>query len=128
MGSSTRKHIPQTIEEKRQSVRSLAIIGGIVVTIDTFIGSLYLIMLDVKGPYDFSVAFTLVLGLPIYLLDVWHGKRIAYGLWTLFLIRWIVRCFAGSTPSLCNPVVWPIGVLLFTAAALLQTSKLLRNN
>jgi hypothetical protein len=67
---------------------------------------------------------SLLLGFPMYLLDLWLKKRVAFSLLVLFLFRWAVRSFGGPTPVFGNPFDWPVGILLFLALALLQWSKL----
>jgi len=119
--------MPRSLEMKNLSYNILTIIAGIVVTGDTIIGVLVSLGLDLQKPNELLMSITFVLGLPIYFIDLRYSKRIVFGLWILFTVRWIVRCFGGNSPNVCNPVVWPVGILLFVAAALLQVSKLKRD-
>ena len=60
----------------------------------------------------------------MYWLDRWLKKRFAISLLFLFIFRWLARGYGQPTASLGNPFVWPVGILLFLAFALLQWSKL----
>jgi hypothetical protein len=113
-----------SINAKKHSLDNLTIIGGIVIALDTLFGILAILGLDLKRPNELLMGISFVLGLPVYILDVRHNNRVAIGLWILFLVRWIARCFGGATPTICSPFVWPVGILLFTAVVLLQISKL----
>lgn len=78
--------------------------------------------LDLRQTNELVLGISLVLGLPMYLLDLWLKKRIAFGLIGLFLFRWAVRCLSGPSPVLYSP--WRGNILLILALVLLQSSKL----
>ena len=60
--------------------------------------------LDWDRTNELLLSFSLVMGLPMYFLDVWLNKRIATCLLGLFLFRGGVRYFNGGTPALYSPV------------------------
>lgn len=113
-----------TAAVKRNSIDSLLVLAGVAALLDTAIGTVAALGLDWSSPHEAVMGVSFVLGLPVYLLDLWLNRRIAFGLAGLFLFRWVARCFGGPTPVLCNPFVWPVGILLFLALACLQTSRL----
>jgi hypothetical protein len=113
-----------TMEPMKRRVDSLALIGGFAILVDTLWGGLALLGLDLARMNELVLGISLVLGLPIYLLDLWMGRRIAISMLGLFLFRWIATCFAGPTPVLCSP--WRGSVLLISALVLLQLSKVRR--
>jgi hypothetical protein len=100
------------------------VLSGVAALLDTVFGCIINLGLDLSQTWDLVFGISLVLGFPMYLLDLRLKKRIAFFLLALFLFRWAVRCLFGPTPLLVNPFVWPVGILLFTALALLQWSKL----
>jgi len=79
--------------------------------------------LDQSRTWDLVFGISLVLGFPMYLLDLWLKKRYAFFLASLFLVRWAIRSFMGPTPVFGDPIDWPVGILLFSSLALLQWSK-----
>jgi hypothetical protein len=105
---------------------SLTLLGGFVMLLDTAVGGIVLLGLDLSRTNELVFGVSLVLGMPMYLLDLWINMRIAICLLWLFLFRWGAQCFLGPRPSLSNPFVWPVGILLFVALVLLQASKLRR--
>ncbi len=110
------------IESMRHRVDFLALVGGFVMVVDTVGGGMAALGLDLGRMNELVLAISLVLGFPIYLLDIWINKRIAVSMLGLFLFRWIATCFAGPTPVLGSP--WRGNVLLIVAFVLLQFSKL----
>lgn len=100
----------------------LALVGGFVMLVDTVAGGIAALGLDLSRMGDRVLAISLVLGFPIYLLDLWMDKRIAISMLGLFVFRWIVTSFAGPTPVLGSP--WRGNLLLIVALVLLQFSKL----
>jgi hypothetical protein len=112
----------RNMEERRQrQINSLALIGGIIMFVDSIWGGLAALGLDLSQMPDRLMAMSFVLGLPLYLLDFWINQRIAFSLLGLFFFRWIVLCFAGPTPLLVAP--WRGSVLLIVAFVLLQLYK-----
>jgi hypothetical protein len=118
------KCMPFLIEQKNRSSDSLVVLSGVAALLDTVIGAMINLGLDLSRTYELVFGISLVLGFPMYLLDLWLKKRYAFFLLILFLFRWAIRCFGGPTPALGNPIDWPVGILLFTALVLLQWSKL----
>lgn len=108
----------------RHRVDLLVLIGAFIMLVDTAWGGMAALGLDLSRTNELVMAISFVLGLPIYLLDIWINKRIAISMLGLFLFRWIATCFGGPTPVLCNPLRG--SVLLILAFALLQQSKLRR--
>jgi hypothetical protein len=116
--------MPFLIEQKNRSSDSLVVLSGVAALLDTVIGAMINLGLDLSRTYELVFGISLVLGFPMYLLDLWLKKRYAFFLLFLFLFRWAIRCFGGPTAALGNPIDWPVGILLFTALVLLQWSKL----
>ena len=108
----------------RHRVDSLALIGGIVILVDTVWGGIAALGLDLSRTNELLLAISFALGSPTYLLELWLNRRIAISMLGFFLFRWIATCFGGPTPVLCNP--WRGNVLLILALVLLQLSKLRR--
>jgi hypothetical protein len=106
----------------RIRIGPLALLGGIAILLDTVWGGIAILGLDLGQKNELIMGMSFVLGLPMYLLDLWIDKQIAICLIGLFLFRWIARCFGGSTPVLCSP--WNFSILLVLAFILLQLSKL----
>ena len=114
-----------TRESIRKRVNSLVLIGGFIMLVDSAWGGLAALGLDLRRTNELVLAISLVIGFPIYLLDLRINQRIAISMIGLFLFRWIVLCFGGPTPVLCSP--WRGSVLLIVAFVLLQLSKLHRS-
>jgi hypothetical protein len=113
-----------TRESIRKRVDSVALIGGIIALLDTALGGIAALGLDLSRTNELVLGISFVLVLPAYLLDLWLDSRIAISMFGIFLFRWIARCFGGPTPVLCSP--WPGSVLLIFAFVLLQVSKIRR--
>jgi hypothetical protein len=124
MDGWTGECMSSTIDFGKSRIDSLALLAGFVVLLDTALGGIVLLGLDLRRADELVFGVSLVLGLPMYLLDLWIDKRIAICLIGLFLFRWGALCLGGPRPSLSNPFVWPVGILLFFALVLLQASKL----
>jgi len=108
----------------RNKIDSLTLSGGIVMLLDSIWGGIIVLGLDLRHPYELVLAISLVIGFPVYILDLWIDKRIPIFMIGLFLFRWIVRCFGVPVPALCNPLRG--SVLLIAAFVLFQWSKLRR--
>ena len=111
-------------EHKNRPSDSLVVLSGVAAFLDTVVGGIASLGLDLSRPDELVLAISFVLGFPMYLLDRRSKKRVAYFLLALFIFRWLARGFGGPTPYLVNPFDWPVGILLFLALALLQWSKL----
>lgn len=109
---------------KRHRIDFLALLGGLAALLDSAWGAIAVLGLDPSRTIELILGITFLLGLPIYLLDLWINKRIAIFVLALFLFRWITGCFAGGTPHLCSPISVPASIFLFSAFVLLQSSKL----
>jgi len=116
--------MPLTKESIKGRVDSFAAIGGFVIIIESILGVLAVLGLDLRRTNELVMGISFVLGFPMYLFDLWIDWRIAVSLLGLFLFRWIARCLGGPTMVLCNPLDG--STLLIVAFALLQTSKLRR--
>ena len=102
-------------EPGRLRVDAFTLIGEIAILLDTLWGTLASLGLDWGRMNEFLLAISFVLGVPMYLLDVWLGYRVAIGLLGLVVFRWLM---VG--------ISWRGSLLLFLAFALLQSSKLRR--
>jgi hypothetical protein len=97
------------------------LVGGAIMGVDTLWGGVAALILDLGRPNELALAITMVLGLPMYALDVWIDRRIAICLLALWLLRWAAASFAGPIPLLAS--IWRGNVLLILAFVLLQWSK-----
>jgi hypothetical protein len=113
-----------TVASENRSVSALVVLAGVAALLDTVIGGMAMLGLDLSRPNELVMGISFILGFPMYLLDLWLKRRIPIALLTLFLLRWVARCFGGPTPVLCNPFIWPVGILLFLAIVFLQWSRL----
>ena len=113
-----------TSATKKSSVDSLAVVAGVAALFDTAIGTVAALGLDWSRPNEVVMGISFVLGFPAYLLALWLKRRLAVSLLALFLFRWVARCLGGPTPALCNPFIWPVGILLFLALIFLQWCRL----
>jgi hypothetical protein len=113
--------MPILIEHRQCSSHALLILGGVAALLDTVMGVIIDLALDHSRPYDNLLGISLVLGLPMYLLDARLKKRFVFFLAFLFVSRSAIR----SLPALVigNPIDWPFGILLFSALVLLQLYK-----
>jgi hypothetical protein len=89
--------------------------------LDTVIGVIINLALDHSRPYYNLLGISLVLGLPMYLLDVRLKKRFVFFLALLFVSRSVIRSL--PTHVIGNPIDRPVGIFLFSALVLLQLSK-----
>lgn len=124
MAGCTGELMSSTVASESRTLSSLAVLAGIAALLDTGIGGMASLGLDWSRMNEAVMGVSFVLGFPMYLLDLWLKRRIAVCLLALFVFRWVARCFGGPTPVLCNPFIWPVGILLFLALILLQWSKL----
>jgi hypothetical protein len=117
-----------TVASQTRSISLLVIFSGIAALLDTAIGAMASLGLDWSRTNEVIMGISSVLGFPMYLLDLWLKRRVAVCLVLLFVFRWVARCFGGATPVLCNPFVWPVGILLFLSLVLLQASRLRKDS
>lgn len=116
--------MPLTMASLKRRVDLLALIGGILILIDTIWGGVATLGLDLNRTNELVMGISFVLGLPLYLLDLCMSTRVAVAILGLFFFRWVATCFGGPTPVLCNPLRGSI--LLLSAFVLLQVSKVRR--
>ena len=109
---------------EKRSTNKLIVLSGVAALLDTAIGGIICLALDLSRPLDLLLGISLVLGFPLFLLDLRLKRRFAFSLLALFIFRSAVRTFGGPTPVLGNPFDWPLGILLFSSFALLQLAKL----
>ena len=96
--------------------------GGLLMLLDTAWGITADLGLDWTRTKEVVLGVSLMLGLPVYLLDLLIAKRMPLCLLGLFLLRWLARCYGGPAFVLCSPLQG--SVLLIVAVGLLQWSKL----
>ena len=94
--------MPLTQGILRTKLNTLALLGAIAALMDTLWGVLAVLGLDLSRGNELLMGITFVLGLPMSLLDLDSTKRIAFGLVTLFWLRWVACCFGGATAVLCS--------------------------
>jgi hypothetical protein len=111
--------LTQVIPRGRLSV--LALLAALAALIDTIWGVFAVLGLDLSQRNELLMGITFVLGLPSYLLDLYISKRVAFGLISVFLLRWVACCFGGPTAVLCSP--WKINAMIIVAFVLLETAK-----
>jgi hypothetical protein len=110
-------------ELDNHSINPLVAIGGVAALVDTLMGVIINMVLERNSAHEMVFGISLLLGLPLYLLELRLNQRFAYFLTALFVVRWLALCFSEPAPVLVNPFAWPVGILLFTALAFLQLSK-----
>lgn len=105
---------------RRRRLGPLALLGASIMLLETAWGSFASFGLDLGRLDDFLLALSLVLPFPMYLIDLWIGRRVALCLIALFLFRWAVSgLLLGSGPV----PPWSHNGLLLVAFALLQVSR-----
>lgn len=119
---ATVESMPMFIEQRQRSIHPLLVLSGIAALMDTVIGVIINLALDHSRPYDNLLGISLVLGLPMYWLDVRLKKRFAFFLAFLFVSRSLIRILPSDVIG--NPIDWPVGILLFSSLVLLQLYKL----
>jgi hypothetical protein len=114
-------------KNENRSSDKLVILSGLAAFLDTTIGvviNLGLLAFGMRQPLELLWGISLLLGFPMFLLDLRLNQRFAFCLSSLFLFRWAILSFDGGTLVLGNPFAWPVGALLGLSFALLQWSKL----
>ena len=92
-----------SLMEQKSRTDRLVILSGWAALLDTGVGILINIGLDHGRVFDNLFGLVLLLGFPIFVLDLWLGKRFAICLATAFLVRWAILSHDGSTPRIFNP-------------------------
>ena len=111
-------------KNENRSRNLLVILSGVAAFLDTLFGCVINLALDPQRGVERLFGISLLLALPMYLLDLRSKNRVAFFLLALFLFRWAIRIFLGPTPAFGNPIDWPEGIQLFLSFALLQWHKL----
>jgi hypothetical protein len=109
---------------RNRFTNSLLAISGVAAFLDTLIGGIASMGLDLSRTDELVMAISFVLGFPLYWLERRLKNRFAFLLFALFMIRWVIRGFIGPTFVIVNPIVWPVGILLFLSLVFLQWFKL----
>jgi hypothetical protein len=124
VANSTRRRVFSLMQEK-SAINWLLILSGAAALLDTGMGLIINMALDHSRAFDNLFGISLLLGFPMFLLDLWLGKRFAFCLASAFLVRWAILSLGGPTPGIVNPAGWPMGFFpLLAAFVLLQWSKL----
>jgi hypothetical protein len=113
--------MPLTTESKSRRIGYMAVLGGILMLIDTLWGGIAVLPLDWGSVAEIALGISLVIGFPMYMLDFWSGKRLVLFLPALFIFRWITEISVGTSTALVRP--WRGSVLLIAASVLLQLTK-----
>ena len=113
-----------SLMQQKSATDRLVILSGAAALLDTGIGLIINMALDHSRAFDNLFGISLLLGFPMFLLDLRLKKQFAFCLASLILVRWAILGLSGPTPAFGNPAAWPTGFLLVTALVLLQWSKL----
>jgi hypothetical protein len=114
-----------SLMQQKTGIDRLVILSGWAALLDTGMGIMINMALDHGRVFDNLFGLSLLLGFPMFLLDLWLGKRFAICLASAFVVRWAILSLGGPTPRIANPAAWPVGFFpLLTALVLLQWSKL----
>jgi hypothetical protein len=113
---------PLEITSSRRSSLVIAIeVTAIIALIcDSLIGLFASLLVDTRSLWQILNAILFISAAPLYFVRLRSMRMAITLLWGLFLFRWIVLCFDGNPPRLCNPIAWPMGPFLFSALVLLQ--------
>ena len=114
-----------TAESTKSRVGYLAMLGGVLMLIDTLWGSIAVLAFDWSSPNEAAAGISFVIGLPTYVLDFWSKRRVVLFLPALFLFRWLAVSIGSASPTFIQP--WTLNALVIAAAVLLQASKLRRH-
>ena len=114
-----------SLMQQKSGTDRLVILSGWAALLDSGMGLIINMALDHSRAFDNLFGISLLLGFPMFLLDLWLGKRFAFCLASAFLVRWVILSVSGPTPRIANPAAWPMGFFpLLTALVLLQWFKL----
>jgi hypothetical protein len=113
-----------SLMQQKSATDRLVILSGVAALLDTGIGLIINMALDHGRAVENLFGISLLLGFPMFLLDLRLKKQFAFCLASLILVRWAILSFSGPTTVIGNPAAWPTGFLLVTALILLQWSKL----
>lgn len=104
----------------KSKVSSLAFCSGALALLDTLIGGIAALGLDRRKPNEIAMSIAFILGFPAFLADAFLRRRIPIVMLAVFIFRWLIRCYDGKRFALCDPFVWPVGILLAGAIVLFQ--------
>jgi hypothetical protein len=113
-----------SLMQQKSATDRLVILSGVAALLDTGIGLIINMALDHGRAVENLFGISLLLGFPMFLLDLRLKKQFAFCLASLIVVRWAILSLSGPTPVIGNPAAWPTGFLLVTALILLQWSKL----
>jgi hypothetical protein len=113
-----------SLMQQKSATDRLVILSGVAALLDTGIGLIINMALDHGRAVENLFGISLLLGFPMFLLDLRLKKQFAFCLASLILVRWAILSLSGPTTVIGNPAAWPTGFLLVTALILLQWSKL----
>jgi hypothetical protein len=109
-----------SLMQQKSGIDRLVILSGWAALLDTGIGIVINMALDHSRAFDNLFGISLLLGFPMFLLDLRLKRKFAYCLASLIVVRWAILSLGGPTPSIGNPAAWPTGFLLVTALVLLN--------
>ena len=110
-------------QSTRVRIGDLAVLGGLLMAIDTLWGAVAVLPFDWSRPLDIALGVGLVSGLPAFVLDFRSRRRVVIFLPIVFVLRWMAGSYQATPPHFGRP--WIGGsVLLIAATVLLQWSKL----
>lgn len=104
-------------------IRPLILFGAVLAALDSLLGVLVSLGLDLRRPEEAAFAISFVLTLPTYFMDAWIRNRYPFLLIALFTLRWLILCLGEAHFALLNPLRWPAGPLLVATILVLQVAK-----
>ena len=109
----------------KNRIGDVGMFGAFLMLIDTLWGGIAVLPFDWGELIDIVLGISLVIGLPMYILDLWSKRRFIAFLPSLFVIRYVAMVYASTPPTLGPP--WLGSKLLIAASVLLQWAKLRRS-
>jgi len=113
--------------QQRPLLNAIEVLAIIALVCDSLIGIIASVPFDLHSVWQMLNAVLFVSAAPLYTIRLRSMKMAIVSLWVLFVTRWVVLCFDGNPPGLCNPIAWPIGPFLFAALMLLQIAYIAKN-
>ena len=96
--------------------------GGWLILVDTLWGSIAAVDVDWSRPIEFALGVSLLIGLPMFVLDFRAKRRIDLYLPSLFLFRAIAKTYIAAGDYSMD--IGAVSLFLLGASVLLQLSKL----
>ncbi len=115
--------MPPSVNSMRKPVSPLIPLAGLFILVDAMFGTIIVLAGAPSHAKEVLLSVSFLLGLPAYFFDLWLKRRVAFALLSLFVLRWLARCFLGPHIALNNPFAWPIGLFLFLAFVCVQAAK-----